>query len=76
MVDHGQTMVRPWTNHGLPWLPSMNNHVQNMVDHGQTVVLLPGLKAIAKRTEPLLSFLIHPDQTGFVKNRYIGVIGV
>ena len=42
MVDHGQTMVGPWTNHGLPWLPSMNNHVQNMVDHGQTVVLLPG----------------------------------
>ena len=24
-------------------------------------------KAIAKRIEPLLSFLIHPDQTGFVK---------
>ena len=29
-------------------------------------------KAIAKRIEPLLSFLIHPDQTGFVKDRYIG----
>ena len=29
-------------------------------------------KAIAKRIEPLLSFLIHPDQTGFVKGRYIG----
>lgn len=25
--DHGQTMVRPWTNYGLPWLPSMNYHV-------------------------------------------------
>ena len=42
MVDHGQTMVTPWTNHGLPWLPSMNNHVQNMVDHGLTMVLMPG----------------------------------
>jgi len=30
-------VVRPWTNHGLLWLP-----VQNMVDHGQTVVLVPG----------------------------------
>ena len=27
---------------------------------------------IAKRIEPLLSFLIQPDQTGFVKGRYIG----
>ena len=40
-------MVKPWshhgqTNHGLPWLPSMNNHVQNMVDHGLTMVLMPG----------------------------------
>ena len=42
MVDHGQTMVRPWTNHGLPWLPTMKNHVQNMVDHGQTMILVPG----------------------------------
>ena len=29
-------------------------------------------KAIAKRIEPLLPHLIHPDQTGFVKDRYIG----
>ena len=29
-------------------------------------------KAIAKRIEPLLSFLNNPDQTGFVKGRYIG----
>ena len=29
-------------------------------------------KAIAKRLEPLLPKLIHPDQTGFVKGRYIG----
>ena len=29
-------------------------------------------KAIAKRIEPLLPRLIHPDQTGFVKDRYIG----
>ena len=29
-------------------------------------------KAIAKRIEPVLSSLIHPDQTGFVKGRYIG----
>lgn len=28
-------------------------------------------KAIAKRIEPLLPFMIHPDQTGFVKGRYI-----
>ena len=28
--------------------------------------------AIAKRIEPVLSSFIHPDQTGFVKGRYIG----
>jgi len=31
-----------------------------------------GSKAIAKRIEPLLPRLIHPDHTGFVKDRYIG----
>ena len=29
-------------------------------------------KAIAKRLEPILPNLIHPDQTSFVKGRYIG----
>ena len=29
-------------------------------------------KAIAKRLESVLTKLIHPDQTGFVKGRYIG----
>lgn len=29
-------------------------------------------KAIAKRVEPLLPGLIHSDQTGFIKGRYIG----
>ena len=29
-------------------------------------------KAIAKRFESILPFLIHSDQTGFVKGRYIG----
>ena len=29
-------------------------------------------KAIAKRLEPMFATLIHPDQTGFVKGRYIG----
>ena len=29
-------------------------------------------KATAKRIEPLLSFLIYPEQTGFVKGKYIG----
>ena len=29
-------------------------------------------KAIAKRLEPLLPKLIHPNQTGFIKGRYIG----
>ena len=29
-------------------------------------------KAIAKRLETVLPKLIHPDQTGFVKGRYVG----
>ena len=29
-------------------------------------------KVIAKRIEPILPSLIHPDRTGFVKGRYIG----
>ena len=29
-------------------------------------------KAIARRIEPILSKLVHPDQTGFVKGRYTG----
>ena len=29
-------------------------------------------KAIAKRIEPILNKLVHSDQTGFVKGRYIG----
>ena len=29
-------------------------------------------KAIARRIEPMLSKLIHPDQTGFIKGIYIG----
>ena len=29
-------------------------------------------KAIGKTIEPLLPTLIHSDQTGFVKGRYIG----
>ena len=29
-------------------------------------------KAIAKRIEQLLNKLVHPDQTGIVKGRYIG----
>ena len=29
-------------------------------------------KAIAMRIEPILSKLVHPDQTGFIKGRYIG----
>ena len=29
-------------------------------------------KAIAMRIEPMLQKLVHPDQTGFVKGRYIG----
>lgn len=31
-------------------------------------------KAIAIRLEPILPKLIHPDQTGFVKGRFIGEI--
>ena len=29
-------------------------------------------KAIARRIEPTLSKLVHPDQTGFIKRRFIG----
>ena len=29
-------------------------------------------KAIARRIEPLLPNLVHTDQTGFIKGRYIG----
>jgi len=29
-------------------------------------------KAIARRIEPMLSKLVEPDQTGFIKGRYIG----
>ena len=29
-------------------------------------------KEIAKRIEPLLPNLVHTDQTGFIKGRYIG----
>ena len=29
-------------------------------------------KAIARRIEPILSKLVHTDQTGFIKGRYIG----
>ena len=29
-------------------------------------------KAIAMRIEPMLPKLVYPDQTGFVKGRYIG----
>ena len=29
-------------------------------------------KAIARRIEPMLTKLVHPDQMGFIKGRYIG----
>ena len=29
-------------------------------------------KAIARRIEPILSKLVHPDQTGFINGRCIG----
>ena len=29
-------------------------------------------KAIARRVKPMLSKLVHPDETGFIKGRYIG----
>ena len=34
--------------------------------------MLIATKAIAKRMEPLLPNLVHTDQTGFIKGRYIG----
>ena len=29
-------------------------------------------KAIERRNEPMLTMLVHPDQTGFIKGRYVG----
>ena len=29
-------------------------------------------KAIERRNEPMLTKLVHPDQTGFIKGRYVG----
>ena len=44
---------------------------------GRPVILLNvdckiATKAIARRIEPLLPNLVHTDQTGFIKGRYIG----
>ena len=35
-------------------------------------IKLRASKAIARRIEPILSKLVHPNQTGFIKGRYIG----
>ena len=46
MVDHGQTMVNWWSFHGRPWLMTMIDHGQTMVEHGLTMILLQGRKAL------------------------------
>jgi len=43
MVNHGQTMALPLTDHGRPWLLTMINRGKNMVNHGLTVVLTQGI---------------------------------
>ena len=40
MVDHGQTMVISLQNQGRPWL--VFYHGFTMVEHGLSIVLLPG----------------------------------
>ena len=50
MVNHGQTMVLPLTDHGRPWLLTMINRGKNMVDHGLTVVLTQGLLPSMEKT--------------------------
>ena len=47
MVDHGQTMVIPLPDHGIPWLQTMINHGKTIVDHGLTMILTPGMSSRA-----------------------------
>ena len=42
VIDHGQTMVILLPNHGTPWLETVFNHGKTMVEHGLSIVLLPG----------------------------------
>ena len=60
MVNHGQTMVLPLTDHGRPWLLTMINRGKNMVDHGLTVVLTQGLWS------ELTKFVCHATGSGQV----------
>ena len=39
VVNHGQTMALPLTDHGRPWLLTMINRGKNVVDRGLTVAL-------------------------------------
>ena len=48
-----------------------------LLQNGRPITLLNvdykiASKAIARQIEPTLPKLVHPDQTGFIKGRYIG----
>ena len=58
---------------GAPWKPTnYSNLISTTMEILDLVDFKIAAKAIAKRFEPILPVLIHPDQTGFVKGRYIG----
>ena len=48
MVDHGETIVISVPNNSRPLLETVFNHGKTMVEHGISMVLLPGAKLLFK----------------------------